>query len=42
MAALEELFQSHRAGPGFRAGYRRRGDDIAQEFERLEALTEGE
>jgi hypothetical protein len=32
--------ESHRAGGGFLAGYRKRGDDIKSEFERLQSLTE--
>jgi hypothetical protein len=32
--------QSHRVGDGFLAGYRKHGDNIKAEFERLQALTE--
>jgi hypothetical protein len=32
--------QAHRAGDGFLAGYRKHGDNIKTEFERLQALTE--
>ncbi len=34
--------QSHRAGNGFLAGYRRFGRDAKEEFEKLQALTEDE
>lgn len=34
--------QSHRAGGGFLAGYRKHGDNVKAEFERLQALTEDE
>lgn len=34
--------QSHRAGNGFLAGYRRYGNDVKAEFEKLQALTEDE
>jgi hypothetical protein len=34
--------ESHRAGDGFLAGYQKYGGDTKKEFDRLQALTEGE
>jgi hypothetical protein len=34
--------QSHRRGGGFLAGYRKHGDDVKTEFDRLQELTEDE